>query len=51
VPNIYRGTLIELIISVEVSQQTPTTITPEITLIMDNIRTEFNISYNILIGK
>jgi hypothetical protein len=51
VPNIYRGTLIELIISVEVTQQTPTTITNEITLIMENIRTEFNISYNILIGK
>jgi hypothetical protein len=51
IPNMYRGTLIELIISVEVSQQTPTTITKEITDIMENIRTEFNISYNILIGK
>jgi len=51
VPNIYRGTLIELIISVEVTQQNPTTITKQITDIMENIRTEFNISYNILIGK
>jgi hypothetical protein len=51
IPNMYRGTLIELIISVEVSQQTPTTITEEIYKIMNNIITEFNISYNILIGK
>lgn len=51
IPNMYRGTLIELIISVEVSQQTPTTITNEIYKIMENVRREFNISYNILIGK
>ncbi len=51
IPNMYRGTLIELIISVEVSQQTPTTITEEIYKIMENVRREFNISYNILIGK
>jgi hypothetical protein len=51
IPNMYRGTLIELIISVEVTQQTPTTITNEIYKIMENVRREFNISYNILIGK
>jgi hypothetical protein len=51
IPNMYRGTLIELIISIEVTQQTPATITKEIALIMENIRREFNISYNILIGK
>jgi hypothetical protein len=51
IPNMYRGTLIELIISIEVTQQTPATITEAIALIMENIRREFNISYNILIGK
>lgn len=51
IPNMYRGTLIELVISVEVTQQTPATITEAIALIMENIRREFNVSYNILIGK
>jgi hypothetical protein len=47
----YRGTLIELIISIEISPKNPITITNEIALIMENIIGTFNASFNILIGK
>lgn len=51
IPNIYRGTLIELIISVDVVPRYSLPVNEHNTNIMENIKTTFNASFNILVGK